>query len=210
MRYYMYLDRCFLRTLFSVVDDFEFNIEVIEYSVINSCSTKNGICLDPCIESICNGENGKEYKEEELFKKEKQENLKKEKIGVSYDSSKTYNTQTERKYINIQDITEMKNSSFYHHLIERIKDTSRDSNSSICMEYGYIKPQENRDTYKEDKTNQFFMINNSYVWFDSKLLDADIFFLSNICCKVHVVGYTINCDERKEKKILKAIAIYID
>ena len=53
MRYYLYLDRCFLRNLFSVVGNSNFNIEVVEYSVRKSNTQNNQLSIDPCIENFC-------------------------------------------------------------------------------------------------------------------------------------------------------------
>ena len=59
MRYYIYLDKVFLRTLFGALDKFDFKIDVMEYSIRKSYTKNNEVRLEPCIESIKDGENVK-------------------------------------------------------------------------------------------------------------------------------------------------------
>ena len=50
MRYYIYLDRELLKTLFSIIGGSDFNIDVFEFSVRNSYTINNNLSLDPSIE----------------------------------------------------------------------------------------------------------------------------------------------------------------
>ena len=66
MRYYIYLDRMFIRTLFAVLDDFDFDIDVVEYAVRKSYTNNNEISVDPSFE---NGNSCDTFKEIEKPKK---------------------------------------------------------------------------------------------------------------------------------------------
>lgn len=209
MRYYIYLDKDFLKTLFSILSDIDFNIDVFEFSVRNSYTINNNISLDPSIESSKDSEDGSKKDWKDNYSSSARDNLgRRNRVGISYDNGNSYNYQTERKYLNITDITDMKNMAFYHDLFEKIREnTSRDSNSRIFKEEGFIKINNNRGIGED--INNFFMINNSFIWYEKQKLNGDIKILQEMSCKVNVVGYKMNCFE-SEKNILKAIAIYIE
>jgi len=209
VRYYIYLDRDFLKTLFSIITDEDFNIDVFEFSVRNSYTINNNLSLDPSIERSkdCEDFSKKDWKEN--YSSTARDNFgKRERVGVSYDNGNSYNYQTERKYLNITDITDMKNMAFYHDLFEKIKQNkTRDSNTRIFMEEGFIKINNNRSF--DNEIDKFFMINDSFIWYDKEKLNGDIKILQEMYCKVNVVGYKMNCFE-SDNNILKAIAIYIE
>lgn len=209
MRYYIYLDKEFLRTLFSIFSDSNFNIDVFEFSVRNSYTVNNNISLDPSIERAKDSEDVSKKDWEGNFSSTARDNLgRRERVGVSYDNGNSYNCQTERKYLNITDITDMKNMAFYHDLFEKIRqNVSRDSNTRIFKEEGFIKTSNNRDF--ESDNDKFFMINDSFIWYDKEKLNGDIKILQEMSCKINVVGYKMNCIEN-DNNILKAIAIYIE
>lgn len=211
MRYYIYLDKEFLKTLFAIFKESDFNIDVFEFTVRNSYTLNNNISLDPSIEKGCDSEDHSKKDWEEQFTSSARDNRSKRgRVGISYDNGNSYNYQTERKYLNITDITDIKNMAFYHDLFEKIKNnTSRDDNSRIFKETGFIKTNNNRDI-KSD-TDKFFMINESFIWYDNSKLHGDINLLKEMSCKINVVGYKMNCIEDNSKNnILKAIAMYIE
>lgn len=211
MRYYMYLDRDFLRNLFSVIDDNNFNIEVVEYSLRKSVTSNNALSVEPCVESGCEHEDsGKNDFEKNNSKFCKDDRFNKERLEISYDKSKVCNIETQVKYINIDDVSDIKNTNFYHKLCENIKVKSTDNNSRIIEEKGYIKIFNGKNRLKIDNINNFFMINNSFVWIDNTKLQGDLELLSQMECEVKVIGYMMNCKKSVDNKILKAIAIYIE
>lgn len=211
MRYYIYLDREFLRTLFSIFKDADFNIDVFEFSVRNSYTLNNNISLDPSMErgGDCEDFSKKDWNKD-FTSSARDSNSNRNRFGVSYDRGNSYNYQTERKYLNITDITDMKNMAFYHDLFEKLKSTTdRSDNKRIFKEEGFIKLNRNKEF--EENNNMFFMINNSFVWYDLSKLQGDIKILSEMRCRVNVVGYKMNClDDNESNDILKAIAIYIE
>lgn len=213
MRYYIYLDKEFLRILFSAVEETNFNIEVLEYSLKKSVTTNHEVSIDPCMENIndCEISCSKDH-EKNISKRNKEGEFSKERIELSYEKGSACNVQTEIKYINIDDVTDMKNVAFYHKLLEKLRKEVKNPNSRIIEEVGYMKAsnEESRKTFSR-KINDFFMINQSFVWIDHEKLQGDIDLLSAMECEIKVIGYMMNCKKNKEKtRVLKAIAIYID
>lgn len=209
MRYYIYLDRELLKTLFSIIGGSDFNIDVFEFSVRNSYTINNNLSLDPSIERSkdCEDFSKKDWKEDYSSSARDNSGTRK-RVGVSYDNGNSYNYQTERKYLNISDITDMKNIAFYHDLFEKIKNnTYRDSNTRIFKEEGFIKI--NRNSQFSNDVDKFFMINDSFIWYDKEKLSGEINVLQEMSCKITVVGYKMNCVE-SQNNILKAIAMYIE
>lgn len=212
MRYYIYLDREFLRILFSVLGEDNFNIEVLEYSLRKSVTTNNELSLEPSLENINDCENScKNESEKSDLKYLKNGEFNKEKLEVSYDKSKSCNVQTEIKYINIEDVSDIKNTSFYHKLLEDLRKNINDNTSRIVEEVGYIKIENslNRIEVKENN-DDFFMINESFVWIDNTKLQGNLKLLSLMGCEIKVIGYMMNCKNSNNGKILKAIAIFIE
>lgn len=208
MRYYIYLDKPFLRTILASMGEIGFDIDVIEYSVIKNYSNNKKVAFDPCIE---NGNNFEVFKEKDICKR-KNGNFNSNKIRIGFDNGETYNIQTERKYINISDITDMKNIGFYHKLITKIENIkNRDEKSRIYEKTGYIKvyKSRNEDSIEYSNKDGFFRIDDICIWYDKEKMQADINLLSRMSCKINIVGYVINCLE-DSKKVVKPMAIYIE
>lgn len=216
MRYYIYLDKEFLRTLFSTEDNSGLNIDVFEFSITNSYTTNNNVSLNPGLENIKDDESFcKNDTVEDMSSSYKLGGLNKQRVDVSYANSNSYNTQTQRRYLNIDDVVNIKNINFYHKLLENIRDTlTRSEDSRIILTNGFIYPinKEVIDNINisDNENDDFFMINDMFVWYDKSKLNGSISLISNMYCKVNLVGYMMNCREYKNNKILKAISIYID
>lgn len=212
MRYYLYLDKEFLQTLISVFDDTNFNIEVVEFSIRKSFTKNNGFLIDPCVENIKQCEEFCREGDHDENGGRKKDNIGKEKIGARFDQGNSYNVQTEKRYLNIEDITCMKNIHFYHQLLENIREVGKEE-FRIVEESGYIKINRN-DNNRLNSSNvndDFFMINDCFVWIDKSKLNGDLELLSDMSCSINVIGYMMNCkDNEKNIKIIKAIAIFIE
>lgn len=211
MRYYIYLDKCLLRSLFSVLSDSNFDIEVVEYSVRKSSTVNNQVEVDPYTEDLCESENGKTKEVKSIQRRFRKSNFKKHGVRGNVGHSNSSTVETQRRYINIEDITDMKNNTFYHNLVEKLNKTSRNE-ERIAIEIGYIEPYIREDIFNNNSkkgNNGFFLINNKYVWYDKDMLQGDIELLAQMSCKIKVVGYTMSCLE-KEERIIKAIAIFIE
>ena len=194
MRYYIYIDKDLIKNLIATYGNFNFNIDVVEYSVQKNCGNINNIRVEPRKENMCDADKG---------------NVKRNSTGFGVDSGMTYNVITEEKYINIYDISEIKNIEFYHNLIEslrKLKNGATRENSKVVEEEGKIEKIFENRSYEDN----IFNINNSYVWYDKEksLIDMNLF--SNVCGEVKVLGYNINEDAKRSNKMLKAIAIYVE
>ncbi|MCX8075055.1 MAG: hypothetical protein N2749_05665 [Clostridia bacterium] len=230
MRYYIYLDKSFLKSLFSAISDIDFDIGIVEFSTQKSYSTTQDYSIEPKFEKV----NENEFKDTDIegtikntdvktkgeanINKgiEKNKNLKS--VGLSIDRSDTYQTSSSRKFINIEDISDIKNDNFYHKLVEGLYGDLK-KYSNICFECGCISPCKLRNRYEFesedassnwDTKNKFFKINDTYVWIDPEKLGTDLIFLSNIVDNVNVIGYNINEDKDRGYRIIKAVAIYIE
>lgn len=211
MRYYIYLDKILLQILFSTIENTNFDIEVVEYSVRKNYGRSQEISASPGIESICNFESMSDQNKEELKKREnhKEGNLKKEQLGVSFEQSQNYSLQTERRYINIEDISNMKNNTFYHKLINLMNQEIEKENSRIIKLTGMIEYLSSHRM--ESTTDGFFKIEENIIWFEKEKLKGNIELLSYMNCNVSVIGYRMNCNQEDTAiKIIKAIAIFLE
>ncbi len=218
MRFYMYIDKDFLKNLVSVSGNLDFNIQFIEYAVENSFTNRNDISVKPFFEKagdksceIHGVYNDKDDEKNSKQKSRRSGNIGKDGVGFSFDNSVMQSISTEKKYINIEDISDMKNINFYHNLVESIRNTTRDSASNITEEYGFLDSLSYLRSDKDyGESCKIFKVNESYIWYDKSKLVSDIDFLTNISSKVNVIGYTLNKDEQRNKKIMRAIAIFVE
>ena len=212
MRFYLYLDKKFLKILFSTNEKMDFDIEVVECSIRKSNSVNNILRVEPRSEKICDDENLKrEDIKDNISCNYKEGNVRKEGMCISYGFDNNRSEQTERRFINIDDITDMKNNNFYHILIENmINDNIKLENSRIIVINDFIKKYDGKlNEININKNNGFFTIDEYVVWFDRNLLISDIDLLITMSCKVTVIGYVMNCLEIHDVNFIKAIAIYI-
>lgn len=195
VRYYVYIDKNLIKKLAATYSEINFNIDFVEFSVQKNCGNINNIRFEPRNEIMCDNE------------KKRKSTRKSKSVGV--DAGTSCNVITEKKYINITDITDIKNMNFYHNLIEKLNkvfsNKSREDKKIITLEGRIINLRT-----PENINEKIFLINNSYVWYNDNMCDTNINFLSNMCEKIKVIGYNINENKMRGYNILKAIAIYIE
>ncbi|MDD2376861.1 MAG: hypothetical protein PHD15_05530 [Clostridia bacterium] len=212
MRYYLYLDKEFLKSLFASVSEVDFDIEIMEFSVQKGETLTKDINIAPNANQI-SGRASWQKKDKDLD--DKNESRKQVTSGVTLfvGEKNTYNTIVERRYINIEDVSGIKNLAFYDKLVKRLEEMCN-KEDCLCIENGKICPCKLKNLYTDiddtryPKNNQFFYINNKYIWIDSNNLATDLFFLSTITSEVKVIGFTINKIDNID--IIKAIAIFIE
>lgn len=215
MRYYIYLDKDFLRTLFSTRDSSGLDIDVFEFSITNSYTANNNVSLNPGMENMNDGESYcRNDSVEDMSSSYKTCGANKKRVDVSYANSNSYNTQTQRRYLNIDDVVSIKNINFYHKLLENIRDElQRGQDTRLVYTNGFMQPL-NKDIIKkytfDDGISDFFLINDIFVWYDKTKLQGNISLMYEMGCRVNVVGYMMNCKDYEKKTILKAISIYIE
>lgn len=195
MRYYVYIDRDLIKNLAATYGKLNFNIDFVEFSIQKNCGNINNIRFDPRCEVACDSQ------------KNRQSKRRSKSVGI--DAGTSCNIITEKKYINISDISDIKNLNFYHKLIEKINNTPisnvREKNKIVSVEGKILRLRT-----PESTNEKMFFINNSYVWYNDNMCSASIDFLSNMCEKIKVIGYNINDQSKRGYNILKAIAIYIE
>lgn len=220
MRYYIYLDKSFLKSLVSVVNNLNLDLEVVEFSSKKTYGTVQDVSLEPKLERIVENEKciDKVKEKDESLKKSCGRTRRLRRIDYKAAESHNYQTSYERRYINIEDVSEMRNSTYFHKLIEELKGTTRGVDDSIYFERGQILPYKLKGKYiyekpdrdEEDTKNIFVKLNDTYIWLDSQKLDSDILTISSIVDNVNVLGYTIRHKPEEGYKVVKAIAIYIE
>lgn len=194
MRYFVYIDKELVKNLIASYSELDFSIDFIEYSIQKSCSNVNNIRTDPRKEIII----------------DEKSKTQRDSKSISVDMGISSNTTTERRYINISDVTDIKNISFYNNLIDRLKEMSQGENRAqnrIIEQQGSIRKVR---LSRDDTNNNLFLINNNYVWCDNKNSQTDMDFFTNMCGEVKVIGYNINENKTRNVNVLKAIAIYIE
>lgn len=209
MRYYIYLDKDFLKSIYSSISSSDFDIGIVEFSSQKSYSVTNGSSAEPCIENRKDIEELKANEKNSL--KKNISNGRYHKLIASLNRSDTYQTATTKKYINIEDISQIKNNNFYHNLVVKLVEDFKDE-KKLCFEYGNICPCKLNNRFKGseilDSKSCFLKLNNTYIWLNSEKIETDTTFLCNIVDKVNVIGYEMYRNDNL--KVIKAIAIYIE
>ena len=181
MRMYVYLDKEIIKCIAPKLSDISFDIDFFEYSEKRGYSTNNSTCIRPEIEKDC-VDNSKDIR---------QSNRKK--IGFSEDMGVLCNVEVIKRYINIEDVSSIKNNCFYYNILEKIPlDDRIKRNSGIISK---------------------LTDNNFYIGKDKYLINKDIFsdlyeLYENIC-EITVIGYKMNC-KNSDIDIFKVIGIYIE
>ncbi|MDF2865821.1 MAG: hypothetical protein K0R72_639 [Clostridia bacterium] len=215
MRYYLYLDKEFLKSLFASISEVDFDIEIMEFSIQKGETFTKDINIAPNANEMVGDASWQKKDKDACDKDDKHEYRKQVTGGVTFFAGEksSYNTIVERRYINIEDVSGIKNLAFYNKLVNKLEEIGNKENN-LCIESGKICPCKLKNLYKEiddreyPKNNQFFYINDKYIWIDSNNLVTDLFFLSTITSDVKIIGFTIN--KINNIQIIKAIAIFIE
>ena len=208
MRYYIYIDKNFIKNIFASDEINNFGIEIITYSVQEGETIQKSNNLSPRVD----------FSEDEFNEKEKileNDNKKKKRKGdirkrndnsleISTSNANTYNKVIEKKYINIEEVSDIKNINFFHKMIMNIED-------KCIKDKRLIHETGNIIFYKlvnnENNDNIFLYINNKYYWIDKNLLNCDINMLIGLKSNISVCGYILNTNTYK--KVIKVIAMYM-
>jgi hypothetical protein len=216
MRYYLYLDKEFLKSLFASIPEVNFDVEIMEFSVQKGETCTKDINIAPNVNKVCGRAGWQKRDKDNMDDKDDKGEWRNQVTGnVTFFAGEknTYNTIAERRYINIEDVSGIKNLAFYNKLVKKLEEICNKENC-LCIEIGSICPCKLKNLYRDvdetqySKNNQFFYINNKYIWIDSNNLVTDLFFLSTVTSKVKVIGFEIN--QINDIKIIKAVAIFIE
>jgi hypothetical protein len=211
MRYYIYLDRDFLKDLVSVLDNKDFGLEFVEYILQDTYSNTNAGYVRPFFENLT--ENGKQFdieNEDKLEIKKRDVCISKDNVTVSLDKAHTTSKIIQRRYTNIEDITDIKNKGFYDNLIKKIFYSNNRENNRISFDFGYVEKTDENTRNEYDSKHRIFKLNSNYIWYDESKLKSDMNFICDVFDKVNVISYDINENKQRGTKISKAIAIFIE
>ncbi|MEG1705506.1 MAG: hypothetical protein RR290_02895 [Clostridia bacterium] len=211
MRYYIYLDKEFLKSLFASISETNFDIEIMEFSIQKGETVTKDINVTPSLDKNCGNSNSK-INDEKTDNRSECRKQKSSGMNFFAGETNTSNMIVERRYINVEDVSGIKNLAFYNKLVKRLEILC-DGKCNLCIESGKICPCKLKNIYEGvsdrdyPENNKFFYINNKYIWLDNNNLVTDLLFLSSITSEVKVLGFTINKINNIE--IVKAVAIYI-
>lgn len=204
MRYYIYLDKCFIRNIYSVIEGANFSIDVLELTEECGCRTNNNINIEPGCENTRDFNVKSKSEHENNYEK----NIDRKRTNICYGYSQCTDNRKIKRYINIQDVTDIKCTKFYHNLLEKLRNILK-TDKRVVIESGMVKLN-SREKVKNINNNDILRINDSYVFFNKDEVDIDMELICYTECKLNVVGYVLNDNFNNGYKLLKAIAIYIE
>lgn len=181
MRMYVYLDKNIIKKLAPRISDISFDIDFFEYSEKRGYTTNNNTSIRPDFEKECR----KDCKEENMCNRKR--------VGISEDMGTLCNIEVIKRFINIEDVSSIKNNNFYYSIIEKIPEDNR-----IKIVKGIIS----------NLTKSSFFIDN-YKFVVNEEAYNELSELFDNICEVKCLGYKINC-LNSDYDVFKAIAIYIE
>lgn len=159
MRLYLYINREYLKLLAPKIANFSFDINYFEYTEKRSCTLNDNVGVRP----------------EVVFNEEK---CPKKKVEILKDNSEVSNMEIIKRYINIDDISEIKNNNLYFNIIESIVEDNR-----IKCISGVIK------VINEDNT---FVINDYTIIYNDECAEK-IIELEKYKCNINCFVFELNC-----------------
>ncbi len=181
MRMYVYLDKEIIKCIAAKLQDISFDIDFFEYSEKRGYTTNNNTSIRPEFEKNCSDD-----------LKDKRES-KRKRVGFSEDMGVLCNVEVIKRYINIEDVSSIKNNNFYYNIVEKIPEDNR-----IKIISGKISKLDSTSFFIE---NSKFIINE-----ECKIRLVELFENS---CEISCLAYKINC-LNSEYDVFKTIAVYID
>ena len=181
MRLYIYLNKDIIKCIAARLKDVSFNIDFFEYSEKKGYVTKDNFLIRPEIENWSKNN------------VERFECFGSNKLDAAKEKENICNFEVQRRYINIEDISSIKNNSFYYDILERIPFDTR------------IKEIKGKIT---ELTNTSFNIENNKFLIDKDIYNSLVELYEN-ACDIVIVGYKINC-LNADYDVFKLITIYIE
>lgn len=181
MRMYIYINKDLIKCIAPKVENVSFDIDFFEYSEKRGYTANNNTNIRPEFEKSCRKDDKGECRE------------KKNKVGISEDFGVLCNVEVVKRYINIEDVSSIKNNNFYYCIAEKIKEDNR------------IKTISGR-IYNLNKTS-FYIDKNKFI-INEEAYNSLVEMFENQC-EIKCLGYKINC-LNASNDIFKTIAIYIE
>lgn len=176
MRLYVYIDKDMVKKLAANITNISFDIDFFEYSEKRGYTIRNDTSIRPDVD-----------------KKMEEKDKCKLRVGASHEQGTLSSIEIIRRYINIEDVSNIKNNSFYYAIIESIKEDER-----IKIKKGLI----------ENIENDYIVVGEDKFILDSTVQNG-LNKLFEYKCSLTLLGYKIN-DLRNKYDVLKTIAIYIE
>lgn len=181
MRLYVFLDKDMIKSIAPKIGDISFDIDFFEYTEKRGYTTNNNTSIRPEFENDirkeCKEVNGSNRK----------------RIGFSEDNGRLCNVEITKRFINIEDVTTIKNNNFYYNIIEKVNEDNR-----IKKVTGRITTLEKTHFYMNDV--KFIISEEAYNSLNELYENA---------CEINCLVYKINC-LNSDVDVFKVIAIYIE
>lgn len=175
MRLYLYMNKEYLRLIAPKILNLSLDINYYEYSERRSCSQNNNIGVKPEIR----------------FNEEKKNDGK---IEIIKDNGEMSNVEITKRYINIEDVTQIKNNYLYFNIIENLVE-----DNNVIMICGVI------ENVNEDNT---FSINNCIVIYPNECEDI-IRELYKFNCEIKCFVFKLKC-VKNPILISKLLTIFLE
>ena len=209
MRYYIYIDKDFIKNIFASEEISNFDIEIIDYSIQEGETIQKSNNVSPRAyfsedefnekENILENDNKKKKRKGDIRRRNDKS------LDISTNNANTYNKVIEKRYINIEEVSDIKNINFFHKMIKNIEYKCENYTDKLVYENGTVI------FYKfisnENKENILLYINNKYFWIDIKLLKCDINMLTILKSNLNICGYLLNTNTYNQ--VIKVISIYM-
>ena len=209
MRYYIYIDKNFIKNIFASDEISDFEIEIVTYSMQEGETIYKSNNLSPRVDFSKDEFNEKEKIVEDKDKKKKRKGdirtRNDNSLEISSSNANTYNKTIEKRYINIEEVSDMKNINFFHKLIKSIEYKCENYNNTLIFEKGIIINF--KIINEENNENILLYINSKYFWIDKSLLNCDVNMLISLKSNVNICGYKLNTNTYNQ--VIKVIAIYM-
>lgn len=222
MRYYIYIDKPLLRSLYSVQANIDLNLEILEYSSKKTIGSVVNVGYDPSFENVEGFEKISEFKEKEELKKEEEERyfkkidsnryVKREEFNLN--NSKRKEDSFERKCINIEDVSSIHNNNFYHRILEKMYSSSSRSDDRLYRQSGRValfEPRNIDNNYfgsNEESKEVFLKLKEDYIWVEKEKVTCNMNVICSTVENVEILGYTMN--NKEGSKVVKCVAMYIE
>ena len=181
MRLYIYLNKEVIKCIAASMKNISFDIDFFEYSEKRGYTTNGNTWIRPEIEN-------------EITRRDDKKDCSNEtKICVSKEHGMLCNLEYEKRYINIEDVSSIKNNCFYYNILGSIPLDDR-----VKKTTGIISKLTEKN---------FFLGKNKYLI--NKDIYIDLYDIYENICEITVIGYKMNC-QSSDIDIFKVISIYIE
>ena len=200
--YILYQDKLFLKNIYAQI--FTSFPDVGQIAYIGTSTKKRSSDYSVHGEENLGNDINKNYeKEDEDFNKNiRKDNRKKAGLNIC-----DVNEESEiREYSNIKEIKEMNNMLFYKQMLKKLVLACESKKiNCICHLKGNICMY---DKYIEGD-DVFVRMGKNCIWMKREFMDTTAINMTNLLGEVHLIGFVLEDEIKKDNIVIKAIAMYV-